>query len=230
MNCRGFENACHALLDHGGDADSHLERELEIHSAECLGCRALYRRFQKLRQAIRSLPAPASASAGFAEHCLAALESEPMPTSMRLRVRPVIYWAAAAAVLFCAALLFRAGSRPKLDERIAVQPSSGAMDEPARPLTESLSDATSATIALARETSAPAARIGRQVMASAALPQGDWPIGVPSTEPRGVLESVGSQVEAGVRPLPGAARKAFGFLLPTLSSERPAQKAPASGA
>ena len=93
-----------------------------------------------------------------------------------------------------------------------------------RPITESLAEATSATLSLARETSAPAARVGKQVLASATLPKADWPVEMPTrAEPAEVLQSVGSRVEEGVRPLSGAARSAFSFLLPS------APKAPTNG-
>jgi hypothetical protein len=101
---------------------------------------------------------------------------------------------------------------------------------PPRPLLESVADATSATLALARETSAPAARIGREVLSSANLSSTDWTVSLPSNEAGNVLQSVGSQVEAGVRPLSGTARSAFGFLLPAVAPDAAVAKQPSKGA
>ena len=83
-------------------------------------------------------------------------------------------------------------------------------------LTEALADATSATWDLAREASAPAARVGRQVLDDAAAIPGTpsalaMPVAVaPAPE---VWQTVGDRLSAGVRPLSGTARRAFSFLL-----------------
>jgi len=86
-----------------------------------------------------------------------------------------------------------------------------------RPLTDALAEATSATWDLAQHASAPAARIGRQVFDSTSvnLPSAPFsrPVGVRPVS--GVLQSVEERVNAGVRPLSGSARRAFGFLLGT---------------
>ena len=76
-----------------------------------------------------------------------------------------------------------------------------------------LADATSATIDLARETSAP---VGRVVLASTRITASEpsLPLRVPSVVPTAdVLRSVGNRVGAGVKPLSGSARGAFGFLI-----------------
>jgi hypothetical protein len=87
-------------------------------------------------------------------------------------------------------------------------------------LTEALATAGSATWDLALETSAPAARLGREFLDAATF-------GVPSHAPAPVTElaltlpdpqsevfrSVGEQVNARVLPFSGTAQHAFGFLL-----------------
>ena len=88
-----------------------------------------------------------------------------------------------------------------------------------RPLGDSLAEATSATWELAREASAPAARIGRVAWIEAPAPSPAIGVAPPSPSP-GVLREVGSRVGAGVRPLSGTARNAFGFLLDPVLADR----------
>jgi hypothetical protein len=82
-----------------------------------------------------------------------------------------------------------------------------------------VADATAATWDLARETSAPAARIGREVVSSSAFAEtGTLALPVPALP--FVLPAVGDEVQRGVNPLSGSARHAFGFLLgPALTRE-----------
>jgi hypothetical protein len=229
MICRDFEQLCQELLDARGAAVPSLDARLEVHATDCPVCQSIYLRYQILRQAIRVLPAAPSPPAGFVERCLSAYKNEPVSLPLPFRLRPLASWAAAAAVLVVSLLAVRTALGPKTQAR--PDPASHGTETltSARPLTESLADATSATWDLARQTSGPAARIGRQVLASAALPQADWPV-PHAGEATGVLQSVGSQVEAGVRPLPSTARQAFGFLLPSAPSQRPASKGASNGA
>ena len=66
----------------------------------------------------------------------------------------------------------------------------------------------------------PAARIGREVLGSASLPSTTLELPEPVSPAVEVLQGVGSRVQAGVRPLSGSARHAFGFLLGP-STEKP---------
>jgi hypothetical protein len=92
------------------------------------------------------------------------------------------------------------------------------------PLTDALADATSATWDLAREASAPAARLGRDVLGAAALPGSPTAPETPdpSASAAVVLRQVGDRVNEGVRPLSGSARHAFSFLLGPALDEPPA--------
>jgi hypothetical protein len=122
----------------------------------------------------------------------------------------------------------------------------------ARALNDALAEATAATWDLARSASEPAARISRQVLDAATLPEqntssallgaGTEPVvsmvSVPSLDvlapdaaaAGALLQQVGGRLATGVRPLSNTARHAFGFLLgPTLAKpdvpiNPPAQK------
>src|SRR5262249_32515896 len=84
-----------------------------------------------------------------------------------------------------------------------------------RTLTDALAHAGSATWDLAWQTSAPAARVGREVLDPSSLvePAEALPLSVPVAPPDEVLQAVGDRVNAGVRPFSGAPRQSFGFLL-----------------
>ncbi len=110
--------------------------------------------------------------------------------------------------------------------------------DPSRSFNRALADATSATWDLARSASEPAARLGREVLDPGGEPGSSPPgavataasdgrdegiarlvsVPVPSFEPlapeaSAVIQQVGDQLSAGVRPLSSTARHAFGFLL-----------------
>ncbi len=100
-------------------------------------------------------------------------------------------------------------------------------------MTEALADATEATWDLARTTSAPAARLGHQVLMAATSAQDSTGTGstgaggprlgldalapilrvVPDSTPASeLIQRVGDGLSASVRPLSSSARQAFGFL------------------
>ena len=103
-------------------------------------------------------------------------------------------------------------------------------------LGDSLAEATAATWDLARCTSEPAARLGREVLVAAtqvgspaeaeasvmltSALRGPVDMGSPSA----LFQEVGERVSAGVRPLSTTARRAFDFLR-TPSLERSGQRA-----
>lgn len=150
-----------------------------------------------------------------------------------------------------AGLLPRAGrmnheeSHPPVVDRTATPPG-----VPSPSFNRALADATSATWDLARSASEPAARLGREVLdpgeddgaartaaaattARAQHAEGLASLGVPvpSLEPLAadapaVLQQVGDQISAGVRPISSTARQAFGFLLGP--DRRPAHRAGAA--
>lgn len=88
-------------------------------------------------------------------------------------------------------------------------------------------EATEATIDLAREASAPATRIGREVLEyersateeAPSDPDANQEVASTASE---MLHTVGEQVNAGVRPISGSARHAFSFLLGPPSDHAPA--------
>ncbi len=126
----------------------------------------------------------------------------------------------------------RTESHPPVVERTVTPP---RMPSPS--INRALADATSATWDLARSASEPAARLGREVLdaneddgaartaAAATTARAQHAEGlaslnvpVPSLEPlapdaSAVLQQVGDQISAGVRPISSTARQAFGFLL-----------------
>jgi hypothetical protein len=223
-DCRRFDLLWNAALDARGAADAgDLERALEAHEAACPRCRAAAEGYRRLRRAIGALPPLQPPPADLVDRVLAAHEAGPGRARWDRVARP-LRWAAAAAVLLAAAgigaRVWRgpAGAPPTV-VRGPVAPAVAP-----RPLADALADATAATLDLARTTSAPAARVGRQVLASAVQEteppslSGPWP---ESADP-GVLKSVADGLQQGVGPLSGSARRAFGFLLGPASARTPA--------
>jgi hypothetical protein len=225
MNCSDFERTWNERLDAREALSPEDERALRAHSAACPSCLAFHRRFVTLNHAIGALgPAPA-VPAGFAERVLAAAERgvDRAPNAWRIASR-LVPLAAAAAVLALVGFGLRGwgGNRGEAD-RPAGQPSMAVNARSIDPdnLTAVLSDATSATWQLAREASAPAARVGRDMLGETELPAAPGALSLPdSVEPAAdVLQRVGARVNAGVRPLEGTARHAFSFLLGTSADD-----------
>jgi predicted anti-sigma-YlaC factor YlaD len=226
MICRDYERLWNERLD-ARAAGAAAERALEEHAANCAACRAIALRYQALRQAIQALPPSPAPSAKVLARVLEGWE-EPQARRTIARVHRsgwLVGRAVAAALIVVSVLtmriMLREPTRPETP---------GPPARPARPLADALADATSATWALAEAASAPAARLGRDVIA-AAVPEA--PSVSPWTDPVGpatnVLEQVGGQVNAGIRPLSGSAQHAFGFLLgPTPGDTTPSDH-PGSG-
>jgi hypothetical protein len=262
MNCQGFENTWNRLLD--AETASRLleesetdiassdraewERAAHSHAQICPRCRQAGVRNETLREAIRSWnrrqlggPAPDLADRIVAGAC-------PMAQRPRHLARALIPVAActlaAAAVLVLAIFPVHWSFERRPDGRAghrSAQPSGeGGGPEPtrqadARLLSHALADATEATWDLARTTSEPAARLGRQVLEAAT--QGTDPAVLvllsastdrkpgsslaalpsvlqdfPESASASWLQEVGNGLAAGVRPLSTTARQAFGFL------------------
>lgn len=211
MKCSDFERIWNERLDARGGASAELDGELAEHAAACADCARIATGYQRLSQALRTL-APAVPPVDFLPRFLESQGFPPAPAPRILRFRRAISSVAAAAALFLVVLI-GGRSRPAAPARhdaVAVAP---AIDP--QSLTAALADAGSATLDLARETSGPAARFGREVFDSASLVDATDPLPfeVPVAPADEVLQSVGDRVNAGVRPLSGAARHAFGFLL-----------------
>ncbi len=223
MNCKDFEQTWNERLDDRPPGADDRFSALAAHAAACADCRAIHARYLVLAQAIHDLAPISSPSPTFTERVLTAWAAEEpgvlarRPLVSRLPIR--LATLAAAAVLLVGLTLEIWTLRPKNQgDALAVSP----VDRAPAGFTLALADVTSATIDLARETSAPAARVGRDVLASADLPSASTAgaasaltlalplsVDVPSSE---VWQRVGDRLNAGVRPLEGSARSAFSFL------------------
>lgn len=228
MKCRDFERMCDERIDARTAGRPAEERALAVHAAACPACRAVAERYEVLRQAIEALGPPPTPPADFAARCLAAWDRmAPAPAPRTLRFRPAVRWAAAAALL----LLAGAGVRSRFlwKDPTAVPIVRQAPPAPARPLASALADATAATLDLAWETSAPAARVGREVLGDVAVPVASAALPLPLPLPVSV-ESAMEAWSAGVRPFSGSARQAFGFLLGPALGVKDAPPAAETGA
>jgi len=228
MTCRDTERLWNDLLDARGGHPAAMESELEAHAAACPACAGVAARYRALRRAISAWAPPPVAAPEFVDrlrHARPGRSSSPSPVPARrpwsVRRPAWLPVAAAAAAAIVVGLVVRRGV-----------PAGGgpegvpAPQAPHRSIVEALADATSATIDLAREASAPAGRVGRVVLSSGASPEADAPLALrasvgPSTD---ILLSIGDRVGAGVRPLSGSARQAFGFLLRSTAGEPPADR------
>ena len=214
MDCREFEDCWNELLDARSPAGPAMDPGLEAHASACERCRAISSGYQVLRQAVSSWPSPPAASARSLERLYALTVPSAPPVLARRNLKR--YWVplASAAAVFALVWL---GGFGRTQRPLPVSPSKPEVVA-ARPLGAALAEATEATIDLAREASAPAARIGREVLefeeaaVSARPSKPDAAEEVASTASE-MLQTVGEQVNAGVRPISGSARHAFGFLL-----------------
>lgn len=224
MNCRDFERLWNARLDARALPDAAAERALEAHAADCPGCRGLGASYQAIGLMVSAwpdtLPPP-----GFADRVLAAaarLDAVPAgPWS--LPARSLVSLAAAAALVAALTLGLRGWTTPGPRDGLAARRAPGPAVRPIDPdrLSAALADATTATLLLAREASAPAARVGGDVLGGAELSLsagtdalGSAGPGVMPASASAVWQGVEDRVNAGVRPLSGTARSAFSFLLP----------------
>jgi hypothetical protein len=212
MLCQNFEHLWNLRIDAGSASDPTLDRALDEHAEVCARCRLIDQRYRTLRLALSALGPPASPSLGFADRVLAARDQlESVPRPIRL-VRSPIRWAAAvaAAAAVLAAVALTARIEPQTDDQPA-PPRAPVLAS--RPLDEALAEATSATLSLARATTDPAGRVGRQMLDAATVPDAVPDLPTDLAAGPEVLRTVGDRVGSGVRPLSGTARQAFGFLL-----------------
>jgi predicted anti-sigma-YlaC factor YlaD len=233
MTCREVDQAWNRRLDSvrlgssPADAAESLPTELESHLSRCPSCRSRAAGYAALAQAIGGLGGMPVPSESLSRRILAEFEADPRPVIGPIRRgRTVARWAsvAAAAALVVAGVRFmRPGpgavpGAPSTPEVLA--------EAPPRPLTEAVAEAAEATVAIARKTSEPAARIGRDVFggggaAGVVADGGQIALEMPLSPPSGgtaerVVTLIGNSLEAGVRPLSKPTRSAFSFLLPSL--------------
>jgi hypothetical protein len=279
MNCQEFDRCWDELLDaetamrhlEQGAADlassdpSPREQDVRSHALNCPRCHRAQLSNEALRRAIRSwngrrLAAP---PADLVDRIIDRTLLSPPPLQSARRVTPHAAWAVAAA----AGLVLAIGSVRWAIERRPVgeaapghakAPGDGAGVQTARArdvqlLSHALADATEATWDLARSTSGPAARLGRQVLEVATRPgappgeslttddrdiePGSVLAGIPSVlrdlpdSPPGAgwLRDMEDGLAASVRPLSTTAWEAFGFLrTPSLGKGAKAAAPPAS--
>lgn len=222
MPCHEFDERWNVLLDGRGTPSPEIEADLTAHAASCPSCRDRAAGYETLRHQLGAWGAgeSAPASPALTDRILDAWGLETTATDRRIPFRCLSMrgWSVAAAVLLAAGigLLLRSGPTGETGVPPLGAPSP---HNAARPLSESLATATAATLDLARETSGPAARLGRLMLASAsnteAAPEPAPPESAASSS--AMLESV----EAGLRPISGSARNAFGFLLGPAASAAP---------
>ncbi len=215
MNCSDFEALWQEVLDARAEGRPDLEWRLDGHAASCEPCRATSARYRVLRGAVAALARPAIPAGSMAR-----LRDLRVPAT-RAASPSGLRWAwvplASAAALLAIAQLGDRGPREPAGPGPAGPPPLGVRAA-AGPLGRALAEASRATIELAREASAPAARIGREALDLDDLaggPPGELaPIdGGSSPDAPGLFREVGERVNAGVRPITGSARHAFGFLL-----------------
>jgi hypothetical protein len=270
MNCYECDQIWNQLLDAeplprarvaaGLEPSPQLLAELEqaacTHAQGCTRCRQARARYETLRRALRawvSTPRPATTvSPTLIERILAEQAAGSIRRASRWRA--ALPLGAAAAAVACLIVLVLAplprrpqGALPGGDRAGAAGPASASAARPSnraadsRILSSALADATAATWDLARTTSEPAARLGRQVFERATQPENPSRAAASAADPAGpsysgldsftavlpvvsqsppgsaLLQQMGDGLSAGVRPLSSNARQAFGFLrIPSL--------------
>ena len=233
MTCREVEHFWERRLDEvrsgtSMEASEGLPSELTSHLSLCAQCRARSVGFSALAQAITALDTP-SPSAGLSARVLAAVEADRSP--QRLRMRPIRRESATLVRRFtvaAAVLLAVFGLRAIRSPREIVDPKPDRLppqatplvtvEETSRPLTETVAEVAEVTVALARRTSEPAARLGREMLESAtessSLAEEPTPEANEVSADR-MVKGIGSRLEAGVRPFTQPTRSAFSFLVPS---------------
>ena len=264
MNCHEFDELWNDLLDgetagrppHGlgslrpSPAPSDPELAVSAHARACPRCRPIHERYERLRQALRarnasprSFPAPSPelarqvlAATGKASRPQQALAGRAARSGPPRRPRRSC-WRSPPRSCPGVWIGLPSGPRGAIAGRAA---DTGPAPRSAHPprggdLTEALAEATEATWDLARTTSGPAARLGRQVLVAAASVQDADSEGggataaatprmgldalaqvlrvVPDATPGSeLIQKVGDGLTSSVRPLSSSARQAFGFL------------------
>ncbi|MEW4566391.1 hypothetical protein AB1L88_00855 [Tautonia sp. JC769] len=238
MTCREVEHFWELRLDGvrpGAlpEATEGLPAELAAHLSVCPRCRTRTAGFSTLAQAIGGLEAPRP-SAGLPARVLAAVRADREPVSVPMPTRPGRWrsagpllarrFAVAAAVVLVV-FGIRAIRSPRegggVPDPGRLPPQAApvvTVEQQARPLTETVAEVAEVTVAIARRTSEPAARLGREMLESATEAPSLTEAAVP-TEGEGaadrMVKGIGTRLEAGVKPFSQPTRSAFSFLLPS---------------
>ena len=211
MTCRDLDNAWIDRLD-ARHRLAESPTQFDDHLAGCESCRRKAEGFRLLERALDDLDAPAVVSSRFVEHLVSQIEREFVKVARPLAFQPrtVGYLSGLAALVIVGLTLALHGTWTRSEK------TSESVDQAnLRGLPDAFARATSATWELARETSAPAARLGRIVLDSSPFASAEGAL--PSRPELPVsgegIQAVGERVGEGVKPLAGSARKAFDFLL-----------------
>jgi hypothetical protein len=207
MTCRDHALLWNACLDEPSCLTPDRRRELDAHEASCPSCQRIGAAFRILTD---HLPAPTPPT-GLSDRVIAAWEGRGLgegvaPTLLGWRTAYALAACAAAAIPVAFFLRGWTGRDPAPARPIA-------RISPARPWNVALADTASATLDLARETSAPVARIGKDALVASRWNRGDVPADVAAPRSAETLvDEVSRRVNAGIRPLGGTAKRAFSFL------------------
>ena len=255
MNCQECDQTWNLILDAESSARRPFLAEIEpspqtlaereqaahIHARTCPRCQQACSRYETLRQALRAWLSQARPEIGPAEALLKRVmaEQQTRPGRHTRHWRTVFSLTAAACLLVLARIPWKQVISDFGDREGVRKPVNGSVLRPARNqnvsrvLSEALADATDATWDLARTTSEPAARLGRQVLESAARVDRTAASTVNSHGPSSpglesladvlptvsqsspatdLLQQVEDGFSASVQPLSSTARQAFGFL------------------
>jgi hypothetical protein len=260
MKCQEFEQIWNELLDvetsgQIGAADelaaaetalARREREAHEHALACARCGPARLKYETLRRSLRAWNSRAEKAPAPSPELVARILAESgLAREERAWYRrgALVFGPAVAAALL--ALLFlpvpwrldppgrqpRGRSNDRVTGTLQQGAAKGAPD--AQVLREALADATMATWDLARTTSEPAARLGREVLGATTQPpdQAGADSWVTAATPfnlvslasvlrsdaqsfpgAALLQDLGDGLAASVRPLSSSARQAFGFL------------------
>ncbi len=230
-SCLHLEHACQMRLEARDPRPLAADPRLAEHAAGCASCRSVLAGFDAL-QASLLRPAPAILPTRDLAAAVIAAVGRPRRSILAMPMAGDWRWAVAATVVAAGVVglgIWRLGG----DRPAEVAGDGQRIANPL--LQQSLADARAATWALAEETTAPAARVGRDLFNPGATVPSPSPAPtfsmVDPSEPAAVaLRSVGEGLGAGVRPLGGSARHAFGFLVPNLrrpaAPDRPGEPTP----
>lgn len=205
MTCDDFVEASNVRIDDPGSFAVECADALDAHFASCEGCRRLASGFRL----IASRRPPPAVPEGLSERVLNAWWASGRH-ERRNRVPRRWAWAAGLAAAAVALAVYAPWTpRPGRDAGVVMKPT----PKP-RNLGSALARATSATLDLARETSAPAARLGQGVYDASLPAEIVWPVGIElSVAPSELFQSMSRKVNSSVLPLSGSARRAFSFLI-----------------
>lgn len=229
--CLHLEHACQMRLEARDPRPLAADPRLAEHAAGCASCHSILVGFDALQAALLR-PAPAMLPNRDLAAAVIAEIGRPRRSILAMPLARAGDWRWAVAATVLAAGVVGLGIARWGGDRPAEVASEG--QRIANPqLQQSLADARAATWALAEETTAPAARVGRDLFnpgPTDLAPSPTLSLVDPAEPAAEALRSVGEGLEAGVRPLGGSARHAFGFLVPNLrrpaAADRPGEPAP----